>query len=66
MVDTHNKLRITFFALKVRDMGNYSCQAENSQGRARDHIELSGEYIQRSAKVDAPGCVNPAGKIWQK
>ena len=29
---------------QIRDMGNYSCQAENSQGRARDHIELSGEY----------------------
>jgi len=29
--------------LSVRELGNYSCQAENSQGVARDHIELSGE-----------------------
>ena len=25
------------------DLGNYSCQAENSQGISRDHIELSGK-----------------------
>ncbi len=29
--------------IQVRDMGNYSCQAENSVGRARDYIELSGK-----------------------
>ncbi len=29
--------------LSVRELGNYSCQAENNQGRARDHIELSGD-----------------------
>ena len=40
--------------VQIRDMGNYSCQAENSQGRARDHIELSGEYTETifSAKLD--------------
>jgi len=31
--------------LSVRELGNYSCQAENSQGVARDHIELSGKRI---------------------
>ena len=40
--DTLAALRLR--ELQIRDMGNYSCQAENSQGRARDHIELSGEY----------------------
>ena len=25
-----------------QDLGNYSCQAENSQGISRDHIELTG------------------------
>ena len=28
-------------------------------------IGLLDIYIQRSAKVDAPGCVNAAGKLWQ-
>ncbi len=31
--------------LSVRELGNYSCQAENNQGRARDHIELSGNAV---------------------
>jgi len=26
-----------------QDLGNYSCQAENSQGISRDHIELTGK-----------------------
>jgi len=28
--------------MDVKDLGNYSCQADNSQGVARDHIEVSG------------------------
>ncbi len=31
-----------FFEIFFKDLGNYSCQAENTQGVARDHIELSG------------------------
>ena len=27
-----------------QDLGNYSCQAENSQGISRDHIELTGMH----------------------
>ena len=29
--------------IDILDLGNYSCQAENSQGISRDHIELSGK-----------------------
>ena len=29
-------------SIDILDLGNYSCQAENSQGISRDHIELSG------------------------
>ena len=37
----------TLVMLRIRrvqpmDFGNYSCQAENSQGISRDHIELTG------------------------
>ena len=28
--------------ITINDLGNYTCEAENSQGLARDHIELSG------------------------
>ena len=29
--------------VQAKDFGNYSCQAENSQGVSRDHIELTGK-----------------------
>jgi len=29
--------------ITIIDLGNYTCEAENSQGVARDHIELSGK-----------------------
>ena len=31
--------------ITINDLGNYTCEAENSQGLARDHIELSGKHI---------------------
>ena len=31
--------------ITINDLGNYTCEAENSQGLARDHIELSGKVI---------------------
>jgi len=29
--------------ITITDLGNYTCEAENTQGTARDHIELSGK-----------------------
>ena len=29
--------------ITINDLGNYTCEAENTQGSARDHIELSGK-----------------------
>ena len=33
--------------ITIVDLGNYTCEAENSQGVARDHIELSGNKISK-------------------
>ena len=30
--------------ITITDLGNYTCEAENTQGTARDHIELSGNF----------------------
>ena len=35
--------------ITINDLGNYTCEAENSQGLARDHIELSG-IIKKSGR----------------
>ena len=44
LIEEHDTLAVLRLRdIGVRDLGNYSCQAENSQGRARDHVELSGE-----------------------
>ena len=49
--DRHNpESHGTLVMLRIRrvrpaDFGNYSCQAENSQGVSRDHIELTGNQI---------------------
>ena len=34
--------------ITINDLGNYTCEAENSQGLARDHIELSGNVYRRT------------------
>ena len=39
--------------LQERDAGLYECQ-------------VSMRHLQRSAKVDAPGCVHAAGKLGQR
>ena len=31
--------------ITINDLGNYTCEAENTQGVARDHIELSGKIF---------------------
>ena len=38
--------------ITINDLGNYTCEAENSQGLARDHIELSGiKKIRKKNKI---------------
>ena len=37
--------------IDILDLGNYSCQAENSQGISRDHIELSGKMIMNFLEI---------------
>ena len=32
--------------ITITDLGNYTCEAENTQGTARDHIELSGNFLE--------------------
>ena len=34
--------------ITINDLGNYTCEAENSQGLARDHIELSGNVYRQT------------------
>jgi hypothetical protein len=42
-VEEHDTLAVLRLRdLTVKDLGNYSCHAKNSQGEAKDHIELSG------------------------
>ena len=43
VVEGHGSLvMLRIKSIDILDLGNYSCQAENSQGISRDHIELSG------------------------
>ncbi|XP_065202875.1 roundabout homolog 1-like isoform X1 [Planococcus citri] len=37
-----NKHLLTILQVQTSDFGNYSCQAENNQGKSRSYIELSG------------------------
>lgn len=44
IVEEHGSLvMLRLKDINVLDLGNYSCEAENTQGTARDHIELSGK-----------------------
>ena len=43
--------------ITINDLGNYTCEAENSQGLARDHIELSGNvYLRTDFRRANHGC----------
>ena len=43
LADQHGSLfMLRLKEITINDLGNYTCEAENSQGLARDHIELSG------------------------
>ena len=42
--EEHDSLvMLTLKEITIIDLGNYTCEAENSQAVARDHIELSGK-----------------------
>jgi len=44
LADQHGSLfMLRLKEITINDLGNYTCEAENSQGLARDHIELSGK-----------------------
>ena len=46
MAERHDTLvMLRLKAITISDLGNYTCEAENTQGVARDHIELSGKYF---------------------
>ena len=43
MAERHDTLvMLRLREITITDLGNYTCEAENTQGTARDHIELSG------------------------
>ena len=43
MAEEHGSLvMLRLRNIDISDLGNYSCEAENVQGVARDYIELSG------------------------
>ena len=43
VIEGHGSLvMLRIKSIATKDLGNYSCQAENSQGISRDHIELTG------------------------
>ena len=47
LADQHGSLfMLRLKEITINDLGNYTCEAENSQGLARDHIELSGKNFQ--------------------
>ena len=46
VIEGHGSLvMLRIQSIASQDLGNYSCQAENSQGISRDHIELTGKNI---------------------
>ena len=48
LADQHGSLfMLRLKEITINDLGNYTCEAENSQGLARDHIELSGKNSKR-------------------
>ena len=50
LADQHGSLfMLRLKEITINDLGNYTCEAENSQGLARDHIELSG-IIKKSGR----------------
>ena len=45
MAERHDTLvMLRLREITITDLGNYTCEAENTQGTARDHIELSGNF----------------------
>lgn len=42
-----SKHTLTIRNVQVSDFGNYSCVAENSLGRAKKYMELSGEILKQ-------------------
>ena len=46
MAERHDTLvMLRLREITITDLGNYTCEAENTQGTARDHIELSGKHL---------------------
>ena len=46
MAERHDTLvMLRLREITITDLGNYTCEAENTQGTARDHIELSGNFL---------------------
>ena len=44
MAERHDTLvMLRLKQITIADLGNYTCEAENTQGVSRDHIELSGK-----------------------
>lgn len=39
-----NKYVMNIINVRSSDFGNYSCQAENTIGKSKSHIELTGSY----------------------
>ena len=51
MAERHDTLvMLRLREITITDLGNYTCEAENTQGTARDHIELSGNFS-KSQKI---------------
>ena len=63
LADQHGSLfMLRLKEITINDLGNYTCEAENSQGLARDHIELSG-IIKKIRKKNKIVCKKKRGSL---